>query len=132
MSDTTQAGAEHLAVAARFAAATARADDDALLDVYEPDAQIWHNTDGTAQTPRENVALSRWVRARIPDLAFTEVHHVATADGFVQRHRMTGTAPGGPVDLRTCLVAVVSANGRISRLEEYLDSAALAALRRRH
>ena len=52
-----------------------------------------------------------------------------TEDGFVQRHRMRGVLPGGEeLVVASCLVVTLSDAGRIVRVEEYLDSAALAEL----
>ena len=44
---------------------------------------------------------------------------------------MTGTAPGGPLLLRSCVVVDLSAAAKVARATEYLDSAALAVLRSR-
>ncbi|MGI8754625.1 MAG: hypothetical protein ACR2MB_01945 [Acidimicrobiales bacterium] len=51
-----------------------------------------------------------------------------TADGFVWRSVLTGTAPGGALRVPTCVVATVSERGLVARIDEYLDPAALAAL----
>ena len=37
---------EHLDVAERFFKAIEAADIDAVKEIYAPDAEIWHNTDG--------------------------------------------------------------------------------------
>lgn len=118
-----------LAVAQQYATAVAAGDDDALLALYAPGAEVWHNTDGTTQTPEQNARLGRWLRRKAVDLAFTEIRHTASADGFVQQHRMTGSVPGGRIDVQSCLVVTVDPAGRITRVEEYLDSAAMAPLR---
>lgn len=118
-----------LELASRYSAAVASGDADAMRELHEPDAGIWHNTDGRAQTVEENIRVSRWLRRKVPDLAFTDVRHTPTGDGFVLRHRMAGTLPGGGrLDLVSCLVVAVSGQGRIARVEEYLDGASLAPL----
>jgi ketosteroid isomerase-like protein len=105
-------------------------DDDVMRSLFESDAEIWHNTDGAVQTVEENLKLGRWLRRKVPDVAFTEIRHTVTEDGFIQRHRMTGTPPGGGMlDVASCLLATLGQDGKIQRLEEYLDSAALVALR---
>jgi ketosteroid isomerase-like protein len=115
-----------LELARRYSAAVASGDGDAMRELHEPDAAIWHNTDGRAQAVEENIRVSRWLRRKVPDLAFTDVRHTPTDDGFVLRHRMTGTLPGGGrLDLPSCLVVAVSGQGRIARVEEYLDGAGL-------
>ena len=43
---------EHLDVAERLFKAIEAADIDAVREIYAPDAEIWHNTDGLVQGPR--------------------------------------------------------------------------------
>ena len=121
---------EVLDVAGRYAAAIDAADDDALRACFAPDARIWHNTDGKEQTLDENLALGRWLRRKVPDVAFTEVTNTATSEGFVRRCVMRGTLPdGSELVMPTCIVGVVNAAGLIDRIEEYLDARPLRALR---
>lgn len=122
-----------LAVARRYAAAAASGDDDEMRTLCDPKVEIWHNTDGVTQTIDDNIRLGRWLRRKVPGIAFTEVRHTVTDDGFVQRHRMRGDLPGGRsgdagLDVHSCLVVTLSEAGRILRVEEYLDSAALSPL----
>jgi hypothetical protein len=51
-----------------------------------------------------------------------------TADGFVWRALLTGTAPGGRLRAHTCAVVTLSDTGRVARTDEYLDPAGLAPL----
>lgn len=117
-------------VAQRYATAVATGDDDALRALHAQGAKVWHNTDGIEQTIEENIALSRWLRGKVPDLAFANVTFVATTDGFVRRHLMTGTGLSGPIAVPSCMVFTLDADGLIVRAEEYIDSAALAPLRK--
>jgi ketosteroid isomerase-like protein len=119
-----------LAVAELYTAAVNGGDAEALRALHEPDARIWHNTDGATQTVGQNMAVLAWLRRIMPDLALADVRRLATAEGFVQRHTVVGTAHGSPVAVPTCLVVELSPAGRIRLVEEYLDSAGLAALQR--
>lgn len=120
-----------LAVAERFFAAVAAGDLDAVRDVYAPDAGIWHNTDDVVQTVDENLATLGWVVANLRDREYGDVRRSATADGFVQQHvlRVTNRA-GRRVEIPACIV-VRLAGDRIARLDEYLDSAGVAAFAER-
>jgi ketosteroid isomerase-like protein len=114
--------AEHL-----FAAIEA-GDLEAVRDLYAPDAVIWHNTDGTEQTVEQNLRVLRWVVDHLADRRYEEVRRSATTTGFVQQHVLRCTrADGVRVEVPACLVVTV-AGGRITRLEEYLDSAHVAHL----
>jgi hypothetical protein len=117
-----------LEIAARYRRAVDAGDAEALAALHHPDGRIWHNTDGLEQTVEENAKLSDWVRSRAPDLAFTDVRITPTAEGFLRRHVMTGTGPGGSFAVPSCLIVTLDAAGLITRVEEYIDSAALAPL----
>lgn len=121
-------GASHLALAAAWADATRAGDVDALAALTEPDAVVWHNHDETEVDLARTNRTVAWLHRTVPDIAWEDVAVTATAAGFVWRAVLTGTAPGGPLRAHTCVVATVSTDGRVARLDEYLDPAALAPL----
>jgi ketosteroid isomerase-like protein len=113
---------DHLSIAERLFAAVAAGDVDAVRALYAPDVRVWHNVDNVAQTAEENLAVLRWVAATIRGLRYEEVRRQATPDGFVQQHVLRGTVGDGvAVEIPACLVATIR-DGRITRLDEYLDS----------
>ena len=116
-----------LAFARRFFDAVVRGDLDALRGFYAPDAVIWTASDPAERTPEENIAVLGWVKRNIRDFHYEDVRCEATPSGFVEQHTTCGVAPGGGAfRFPACLVVRVE-NGRISRLEEYFDTAPLAA-----
>jgi ketosteroid isomerase-like protein len=120
---------EKLAVHAAYAAASRCGDVDALAALSEPDAVVWHNHDDlTVPAATSNRTLA-WLHRTLPDIAWEDLAVRPTSDGFVWQALMTATAPGGPLRVHTCVVVTLSAAGRVQRTEEYLDSAALAAMR---
>ena len=105
-----------------------RGDVDAVRNVYAPDCIIWHNNDGLEQSVEDNLTVLRWVVRNVRDLRYEEIRRQRTDTGFVQQHVLRGTAPNGqPLNIRACLVCTVR-DGRITRLNEYLDTAHLTAL----
>ena len=115
-------------LADRLFAAIEAGDLDAVRALYAPDAAIWHNTDGAEQTVEQNLRVLRWVVDHLADRRYEEVRRSPTATGFVQQHVLRCTrADGTRVEVPACLV-VTCAEGRITRLEEYLDSAHIARL----
>jgi ketosteroid isomerase-like protein len=111
-----------------FAAITA-GDTETVRAIYAEDAVIWHNNDGLEQTPDENLRVLRWVIRNVKDLRYEEIRRHETPTGFVQQHVLRGMAPNGTaLEIPACIVCTVK-DGRITRLEEYLDSAHTAALR---
>ena len=123
MTDTIQSIA---ALAKRFFDAVQNGDPDTLEAIYDPGVEIWHNTDRLTVTRDENLKTLRSFIARAPKRSYTDRRLIAYPGGFVQQHLLIAEQPNGKVlELPACIVCAVE-NGRITRLDEYFDSAALA------
>jgi uncharacterized protein len=118
---------EILALAERFVGAIERGDADQLRVIYAPDARIWHNFDGKEQTVEENLKVLRWLGRNLSNRRYKILRRVAIPGGFLQQHVLEGDTAGGPFAMPACIVVQVT-EGRITRLEEYLDSAHAARL----
>ena len=106
-----------------------RADIETVRGIYAPDAVIWHNNDGIEEDPDRNLRVLSWVARNIKDLRYEEIRRHETPTGFVQQHVLRGIAPNGTaLEIPACIVCEVK-DGRITRLDEYLDSAHTASLR---
>lgn len=108
-------------VAERLLAAITSGDTDAVRQVYAPDAGLWHNFDERDQTVDENVLTLVDLHRRATGLEYTEIRRFLAPGGFVQQHVLVGQAAGGPLRLPAMIRFWVS-EGRITRLEEYLDT----------
>ncbi len=101
-----------------------------LREVYAPNVEIWHNTDLLVQTVDDNVATLQGFVSRIANRRYENRRLDVFPGGFVQQHRLTGQRKDGQkVELHACIVCKV-ANGRITRLDEYFDSAAVEQFRK--
>jgi uncharacterized protein len=118
-----------LELADRLFAAIAANDLDALRnDVYAPDVVVWHNNDNHEQRIDENLKVLNWLSRKVTNRRYEEVRRQATDTGFVEQHVLRGTAPNGnELEIPACLVVTVTGD-RISRIDEYIDSAALGAM----
>jgi ketosteroid isomerase-like protein len=106
-------------------------DLDAVREIYSPTIKVWHNFDRVEQSLEENLRILEWVVKNVAGLRYEEVRRERTESGFLQQHVLRGTAPGGrALEVRACVVCRVE-DGRITRLDEYLDSAELAPLLQR-
>ncbi len=115
-------------VARRLFGAIETGSIDAVSELYTEDACIWHNTDGVTETRDENLRTLRWVVENLVNLRYTDVNCQPTPTGFVQQHVLRATSPGGAdVEVPACIVATVD-DGRVSRIDEYLDSGHVARL----
>ncbi len=120
---------EMLAFAEKFVGAIQSGDVDTVRACYAPDAKLWHNTDNIEQTVDQNMAVLDWFIRTLPDRNYRIVRREALKDGFLQQHVLEATLPDGThwkMDA-CCVIKVV--DGRITRLDEYMDSAAGKALR---
>lgn len=121
------------ALAARFVTAIAAGDMDAIRAIYAPDARIWHNFDGPdfpGQTVDENLKTLGWMRRILKNIRYDVKRLEPIASGFVQQHVLNGvTSLGETLAMPACIICTVQ-DGRITRLEEYLDTAHVAPLTR--
>jgi ketosteroid isomerase-like protein len=120
---TTSAADE---VARRFFAAVERGDIDTVSSIYHPNAIIWHNYDGLETGPAENIKVLEGFIKRAPRRRYANPRLITTPRGFVQQHVLEATrVDGRQLSLPACVIAEVT-EGRITRLDEYFDTAPLA------
>ncbi|MDZ4866509.1 MAG: nuclear transport factor 2 family protein [Alphaproteobacteria bacterium] len=119
---------EVLALANRFFHAIEKGDVEAIRAIYAPDARIWHNNDRLEQTVDENLRVLAWVTKNLTNRHYRVQRRVAIPGGFMQQHVLEAETAGGPFSMPACIVCEVR-DGRITRLEEYLDSAQANHLR---
>lgn len=111
-----------LDLAERFFRAVERGDIDQIRAIYAPDARIWHNHDRKEQTVDENLKVLAWVARNLTNRRYRIERRVAIPGGFLQQHILEADTAGGPFSMPACIVVQIK-DGRIARLEEYLDSA---------
>lgn len=123
--------AEIRALAKRFFDCVEAGDIDGLVACYAPDAEIWHNTDEQIQGPEDNRKTLAGMVTRILDRVYDNRRVEVFAGGFVQQHVLRGTRShdGVRVALPACIVCAVT-DGKITRLDEYFDSARVADFRK--
>lgn len=98
--------------------------------IYHPDAVIWHSNDNATQSVSENLPVLRWVARSISGLSYDEIRRVPMDSGQVlQTHVLRGRGPNGKdLAFYAAIVFTFDEAGRITRLEEYLDSGQVAVL----
>ena len=97
-----------------------------VLACYAPDARIWHNFDQIVLTPAESVAGLELLFTNFTQRRYIDVRRTPTPNGFVQQHILRLTRVDGVViDWPGCIVFEV-ADGKITRLDEYVDIATLS------
>lgn len=118
-------------MATRFFDAIEAGDIETMRDSFTPDAEIWHNTDELIVTRDQTAATLTGMVARIDEREYADRRLTVFPGGFVQQHVLKGvrTHDGGAVRLPCAIVCKVE-GGRITRLDEYFDSAHVAEFRK--
>ena len=114
----------------RFFSALEAGDIETLREIYAPDAVIWHNDDLIEQPVDENLKVLRALHRVVSGLRYDITRRVPAPDGVIQQHVLRGTLPdGSDVELHAAMYLQVR-DGRITRIEEYLDSARRSEIRK--
>jgi len=119
---------ETLALAERMFRAIEIGDLDDLRELYDPDIVVWANFDDREQDIDGSMRLLGWLCAKLSDRRYDVKRRDVIPGGFLQEHVLRGTAPdGSEVAMPACIVATV-VDGRITRVNEYLDPTGVGAL----
>lgn len=119
------------AMATRFFNAIEAGDIETMRESFTPDAEIWHNTDELIVTRDQTATTLTGMVARIDAREYADRRLTVFPGGFVQQHVLKGvrTHDGGAVRLPCAIVCKVE-GGKITRLDEYFDSAHVAEFRK--
>jgi ketosteroid isomerase-like protein len=115
---------------AAYSTAMRNGDLDALLSLAAPGAVVWHNNDAQDVPWEQTVQTIGWLHRAMPDISWEDVALWWTPEGFIWQVILRASTPGGSIDAHLCMIVRVTADGLISRLEEYVDPAAFAPLTR--
>jgi ketosteroid isomerase-like protein len=114
--------------AERLTRAIVENDADAMAEIYTPGAVVWHSTDQVELSLEQLQGLVRAIAAIASARVDVTGLHV-TDTGFVQTQKNSyALSNGGATSFHAALVARLDDDGRIVRLDEYLDSAGLTPL----
>lgn len=116
-------------VVSRFFAALEAGDIETLRAIYAPDAVIWHNDDLLEQPVEDNLKVLQGLHRAVSGLRYDVIRRAPVQDGVLQQHVLRGALPDGrEVALHAAMYLQVR-DGRITRIEEYLDSAKRSSIR---
>ena len=119
------------AMATRFFDAIEAGDIETMQGSFTPDAEIWHNTDELIVTPAQTAQTLTGMASRIRDREYADRQLTVFPGGFVQQHVLKGVRVHDGVSVRLpCAIICKVENGKITRLDEYFDSAHVAEFRK--
>jgi ketosteroid isomerase-like protein len=104
-------------------------DIDTVRACYAEDAEIWHNFDQVEQTVDENMKVLEWMKQKSSSRKYEISRLERIRGGYVQQHILRiVTLAGDEIEMPACLIVALK-DGKITRLEEYLDPKQAEALR---
>lgn len=119
---------ETLALADRMFRCIEAGDLEGLRALYADDIVVWANFDGQEQDLESSMKILRWLCRTLTDRHYEVRRRELIPGGFLQEHVLRGTAPDGTaIAMPACIVATI-ADGRVTRVHEYLDPAGVVAL----
>ena len=110
-----------------FFAAIQRGDIDTVAALYADDVEVWHNVTRSSLAKPASLELLRYWTRTVTNMRYRILERRTFDGGAVQRHEVHGTAHGASLEVPVCIVFHVD-GGRITRIFEYLDQAAVAAV----
>lgn len=115
------------ALAKRFFDCIEAGDIDGVSACYADNVEIWHNTDRKVEDKTQNLKVLRGFVRHIAGIRYEDRRLGVYPGGFVQQHVLRGRRPDGvAVELPAAIICQVR-DGQITRLDEYFDSAQVAA-----
>lgn len=118
----------HVACAERLVACLLAGDVDGVGEIYAQDVVTWRNLDGRELVRKQVMKIVEFLATGVTDLRYEDLRIEPTETGFVQQHTLCClSSKGEAVTVPACIVARVE-GGRITRIDEYMDSAAMAPL----
>ena len=117
-----------LAAANRFFDGLLAGDVEALQGACAAGSILWINLTERERPLEASLPGFASLRSKVPDLHMEAVRRRGVAGGFVEQHVLAGTMPSGdPLRVVGCFLGTVE-DGRITRLEEYVDGGQAGAL----
>jgi ketosteroid isomerase-like protein len=117
------AGEDEGAIVDRLYDALAAGNLPAARDCLTPDALIWHSFDRVVHDVASIEGDWQKLVSRFTERSFVDVRRQATETGLVQQHVMVVTATNGERMAWPACILVRFKDGRISRIDEYIDLA---------
>ncbi len=119
------------AMATRFFNAIEAGDIETMRETFTADAKIWHNTDELIVTRDQTAQTLTGMASRIKNREYADRQLTVFPGGFVQQHVLKGVRVHDDVPVRLpCAIICKVENGKITRLDEYFDSAHVAEFRK--
>jgi ketosteroid isomerase-like protein len=102
---------------------------DGVAALYADDIAVWHNFSNAEQKKAENLAVLDGLTRSVASIRYEVLERVLLGDRVLQRHNLRcKMAAGDEIVIPACIFITVK-NGRIVRIDEYLDTGQANRLR---
>lgn len=119
-----------LTVADRLFECIELGDPEGVDALYAPDIEVWHNFSNAAQSKAENLKTLTGLIGSVATIEYEVKERMSLDENRVlQRHDLHCTTRGGERHTIPACIFITVKNGRIVRIDEYLDSAQANVLR---
>ena len=108
----------------RFFGSMQPCDTATLRDCLTEDAIVWHSFDRVMMRPDDVVKSWEGMATSFTDRSVTDVRRQQTATGYVQQHLFVVRGKDGVRKAWPVCIVVQIRDGRIARLDEYIDLSA--------
>jgi len=120
----------NLETAAALFDAIERKEPETVADLYADDVQVWHNFSNACQSKAVNLQVLTALCSSVPEIHYDVVERLLLDDGRVlQRHVLRARVGNGEEILIPACIFVTVREGRIVRIDEYLDTGQANRLR---
>ncbi len=102
---------------------------DGVAALYADDIVVWHNFSDATQTKAENLAVLDGLTKRAAQIRYDVTERVLLGDRVMQRHLLRCRVGSGEEIVIPACIFITARDGKITRIDEYLDTAQAAALR---
>lgn len=98
--------------------------------IYAEDIQVWHNFSNATQSKAQNLRTLEGLIASVATIHYAVKElRVLDSERVLQRHDLQCTTRGGESFTIPACIFITLRDGKIVRIDEYLDSAQANALR---
>jgi len=96
--------------------------------IYADDILVWHNFSNTTQTKAENLKTLEGLTKNVAQIRYEVTERVLLGDRVMQRHLLRCRIGTGEEFVIPACIFVTARDGKITRIDEYLDTAQSSAL----
>jgi ketosteroid isomerase-like protein len=101
---------------------------DAVAALYSDDIEVWHNFTNSTQTKAENLKTLGGLTKYVAHIRYEVTERVLLGDRVMQRHLLRCRVDNGEEVVIPACIFVTAHGGKITRIDEYLDTAQSNAL----